>query len=58
MSIKILLSLLVFGGIAKGTARVVADVELMGGNMFDMPVEVAPAGRAKDHDLTRSNARI
>ena len=58
MSIKILLSLLVFGGIAKGTARAVADVELTGRNILDMPVEVAPAGRANDHDLTRSNARI
>jgi len=58
MSIKILLSLLVFAGIAKGTASAVADVKLIGRNMLDMPVEVAPAGRAKDHDLTRSNARI
>jgi len=58
MSIKIMLSLLAIGGKAKGTAREVGDDGLEGNKKFALVAETAPAGRAKDHDLTRSSARI
>lgn len=58
ISIKILLSLLVLADKAKGTAKEVGNVGLGGSSKLVLVDETAPAGRAKDHDFTRSNARI
>ena len=58
MSIRILLSLLVLAGKAKGTVNAMGDGGLEESSMLAFAAGTAPEGRVKDHDFTRSNARI